>query len=102
MSLKPGFITPPWPHERGDSIKASCLIERFEKEAIAGCGLYFEIYEYRVRKELREIVDELSAEDAETLRLAASHHGHDIDDEAMDSCAREYQNTLQEIRKERE
>ena len=45
---KPGFIQHPWTHQRGDSMSAACVIEHIENEAMHGCGLYYEIYHYRV------------------------------------------------------
>ncbi|MCU6401195.1 hypothetical protein KW811_22175 [Enterobacter quasiroggenkampii] len=102
MSFKPGFITPPWPHERGDSIKAAALIERFEKEAMWGCGLHFEIYEYRLVKRLLAAVSQMNAADVETLRSVALQRGHHLDDQSLEECRQGYRNTLAEIRKEQE
>ena len=45
---KPGFIQHPWTHQRGDSMRAACVIEHIENESMHGCGLYYEIYHYRV------------------------------------------------------
>ena len=36
MATKTGFIAPPWPHVRGDSVSAASLISRIEKEAHRG------------------------------------------------------------------
>lgn len=33
----PAFIAPPWPHVRGNSVSAECLIQRMEQEANCGC-----------------------------------------------------------------
>lgn len=35
MATKTGFIAPPWPHVRGDSVSAASLISRIEKKRIA-------------------------------------------------------------------
>ena len=102
MSFKSGFITPPWPHERGDSIKAAALIERFEKEAIWGCGLHFEIYEYRVVESLLAAASQMDADDVETLRTVALQRDHHLDEQSLEACRQGYRNTLAEIRKEQE
>lgn len=100
MTFKPGFITPPWPHERGDSIRARSLIERIEIEAHHGCGLHYEIYEYRVLTRLFSTLQGLSAKDAETFSAAASSRGFRLDDSALQGSYQAYQKTLYEIRRE--
>lgn len=102
MSFKPGFMAPPWPHTPGDSVSAKSLIARIEKEANRTCGCYYEIYHYRVIRELTTLLDAISAEDATTLRQAASDDGFDLDESALQHAHRAYTATLSEIRENEE
>lgn len=98
--FKPGFITPPWPHVRGDSVSAASLISRIEKEAHRGCGLYYEIYEYRTLCELRRVLTSLSVCDAETFMTVAADHGFSLADNAFQVSRMMYLETMDEIRRE--
>ncbi|EBI7047147.1 hypothetical protein D2B06_24485 [Salmonella enterica] len=98
--MKPGFIAPPWPHIRGDSVSVESLIFRIEKEAHNGCGLYYEIYHYRALCKLRDLYINLSASDAETFKDVAARHGFFLDDDALKECTDEYYKTITEIREE--
>ena len=102
MSFKHGFITPPWAHERGDSIRAASLVRRIEKNAHHGCGLYYEIYHYRVISQLLGITEGLSPSDAETLIQAASTCGFSLDNHAVQESYQCYHDTLAEIRQHQE
>lgn len=102
MSFKPGFIASPWAHERGDSVSAENLIQRIEKEAHHGCGLHYEIYQYRVLSELRNLLANLSAGDAETFQQAAAKRGFHLDDKALEESRQCYHETLAEIRQNQE
>jgi hypothetical protein len=100
--FKPGFITPPCPHVRGDSVSAASLITRIEKEAHRGCGLYYEIYNYRALSELMAVLTNLSAGDAETFIRVAANRGFSLDSSTRVEVDREYQKILTEIRREQE
>lgn len=64
---KPGFIQLPWSHQRGDSILAASVIQRIENESMHGCGLYYEIYYYRVIRQLYRLLKTLNTADRQTL-----------------------------------
>lgn len=102
MPFKKGFIAPPWPHIRGDSVRAECLIQRIEKEANRGCGLYYEIYHYRALSKLYGVLVNLSAGDAATFRTVAASRGFSLDSGALYEAGREYQESLADIRREQE
>ena len=102
MPFKNGFIAPPWSHVRGDSVRAECLIQRIEKEANRGCGLYYEIYEYRALEELNGMLANLSASDAATFQKVAASRGFSLDDSALKGAYLAYHKTLSEIRREQE
>lgn len=102
MATKAGFIAPPWPHVRGDSVSAASLISRIGKEAHRGCGLHYEIYEYRTLCELRRVLNTLSACDAETFRTVAADHGFSLADDAFQASRMMYLETMDEIRREQE
>ncbi|WP_336222905.1 hypothetical protein [Enterobacter kobei] len=102
MSFKAGFIAPPLPHTRGDSVSALSLIDRISKEAHRGCGLYYEIYHYRVVEALLALLPLLSAGDADTLRQCAAGQGFHLDDEAREASELAYRNVLNNIRREQE
>lgn len=69
---KPGFIQHPWTRQRGDSMSAACVIEHIENEAMRGCGLYYEIYHYRVICRLLQLLQTLNATDRVTLTEEAT------------------------------
>lgn len=102
MPLKPGFIAPPWPHLRGDSISAASLITRIEKEAHRGCGLYYEICHYRALAALRALLPALSAGDADTLCQCAAGQGFYLDDQTRQASELAYRSVLNDIRREQE
>ncbi|EOX8956954.1 hypothetical protein ACPW5J_004336 [Enterobacter hormaechei] len=102
MPFKRGFIAPPWPHARGDSVRAECLIQRIEKEASRGCGLYYEIYQYRVLEELSGVLANLDAGDAATFQEVTASHGFSLDESALQGAFQAYHETLSEIRREQE
>jgi hypothetical protein len=102
MTIHLGFITPPWPHERGDSVSVRSLIQRAEKEAHHGCGLYFEIYQYRVLDQLRSLLTVIDAADATTFINVAANCGYLLDDSTMQDARQAYETILEEIRKDQE
>ena len=95
---KPGFIQHPWSHQRGDSICAASVIQRIEKEAMHGCGLYYEIYYYRVIRQLYRLLKTLNAVDRQTLINEAARRGFHLDRSSVDESRQSYQETLAEIR----
>lgn len=102
MPLKIGFIAPPWPHVRGDSVSAASLITRIEKEAHRGCGLYYEIYNYRALSELMAVLTNLSAGDAETFIRVAANRGFHLNGSAMGESCKVYLETIEEIRRKQQ
>ncbi|SYT49017.1 putative dopa decarboxylase protein remnant [Klebsiella pneumoniae] len=102
MSFKPGFIPPPWPHTPGDSVSAESLIQRIEKEANHGCGLYYEIYQYRAMRELQQTLANLSANDADTFMKVAASRGFHLNESAIRETRKAYHETMEEIRREQE
>lgn len=100
MSFKSGFITPPWPHTPGDSVSAESVIQRIEKNAHRGCGLHYEIYEYRALSELNDVLASLSPGDAEIFRNAAAQRGFHLNEKELQESYQAYCDTLNEIRKD--
>ncbi|MEP9269410.1 hypothetical protein [Enterobacter asburiae] len=100
--MKPGFISPPWAHTRGDSVSALSLINRAEKNAACGSGLHYEIYLYRVLDELQNVLTKLSADDAAIFLEIAASQGFRLDASAINDAHQAYCVTLSEIRKEQE
>ncbi|EKN5804486.1 hypothetical protein PXU57_005247 [Salmonella enterica subsp. enterica] len=98
--MKPGFIAPPWPHTRGDSVSAESLILQMEKEAHYGCGLHYEIFQYRALCKLKNLLADLSTRDAEIFRQAASRLGFHLDENTLAESRRAYNKTIKEIREE--
>jgi hypothetical protein len=102
VEKKPGFITPPWPHTHGDSVSVESLIDRFAHDAHRSCGLYYEIYYWRLLNALHSLHDRLSPADAVTLQQVAQERGYDMSDHALEECRESYDQILAEIRKEQE
>lgn len=98
MTFKKGFIAPPWPHIKGDSVSADSLIERAEKDAIRGCGLHYEIYEYRTLCALKNLLDKLNDQDAKTFLQAALRRGFELNESAISESRKFYNETIKEIR----
>jgi hypothetical protein len=95
---KPGFIQHPWSHQRGDTLRAASIIQRIEKEAMRGCGLYYEIYHYRVISQLLPLIISLNATDRLTLTEEANRCGFKLDKTSIEESRQSYQNILAEIR----
>ncbi|MGP2154480.1 hypothetical protein V5O55_22705 [Escherichia coli] len=102
MATKTGFIAPPWPHVRGDSVSAASLISRIEKEAHRGCGLHYEIYQYRALCELHDVLTSLSVRDAETFMTVAADHGFSLSDNDFQERRKRYIETMEDIRRDQE
>lgn len=100
MPCKPGFIRNPWTKQRGDSISAAAVIRDISRAAHRGCGLYYEIYHYRVICELRALLEGLDSADRQTLIAEAALQGFQLDDTSAHESSLAYHNTLQEIREE--
>lgn len=97
MQLKPGFIRHPWSTERGDSMRADAVIQALSRTAHRGCGLHYEIYEYRLIRELCALLDRLDSTDRKTLADEAAQQGFRLDDASVQDSGQAYHNTLQEI-----
>lgn len=95
---KPGFIQHPWSHQRGDSLRAASIIQRVETEAMHGCGLYYEIYYYRVISQLLPLLCTLNATDRLTLIEEANRHGFKLNETSIEESRQSYHYTLTEIR----
>ncbi|WP_392431343.1 hypothetical protein ACF3VQ_12855 [Yersinia sp. HM-2024] len=95
---KPGFIQHPWSHQRGDTLRAASIIQRIEKGAMRGCGLYYEIYHYRVISQLLPLLCTLNATDRLTLIEEANRRGFNLDETSIEESRQSYQDTLIEIR----
>lgn len=102
MGKKPGFIAPPWPHLRGDSVSAASIIERIEKEAGRTCGQYYEIYQYHAMRELQQTLANLSANDTDTFIKVAASRGFHLNESAIRETRKAYHETMEEIRREQE
>lgn len=100
MGKKAGFIAPPWPHVRGDSVSARSLISRIELEAHRGCGLYYELYYARALARIAALTDGLAAEDAATVRATAALMGFDTGGQALSDSARAEWDIILHIRQE--
>ncbi|HIE3619852.1 TPA: hypothetical protein ACXLW9_002918 [Yersinia enterocolitica] len=94
---KPGFIQHPWTHQCGDSMRAVCVIEHIENEAMRGCGLYYEIYHYRVICRLLQLLQTLNATDRITLTEEASQHGFTLDETSIKESRQRYSDVIREI-----
>lgn len=95
---KPGFIQHPWSHQRGDSLRAASVIQRIEKDAMRGCGLYYEIYHYRVITQLFQLLNKLNTTDQQLLITEAARRGFKLDKTSIEESRHSYQDTLAEIR----
>lgn len=95
---KPGFIQHPWSHQRGDSLRAASIIQRVETEAMHGCGLYYEIYYYRVITQLFQLLNKLNTTDQQLLITEATRRGFKLDKTSIEESRQSYQDTLAEIR----
>lgn len=95
---KPGFIQHPWTHQRGDSMSAACVIEHIENEAMHGCGLYYEIYYYRVICRLLQLLQTLNATDRITLTEEANRRGFTLDEISIKESRQCYSDIIREIR----
>ncbi|HEY3985228.1 hypothetical protein [Cedecea sp.] len=102
MTFKRGFIAPPWPHVRGDSVSAISLIHRTSKNAGRSCGQHYEIYHYRVITGLADILNNLNTSDAATFQEIAVSQGFRLDESTRQGAYQAYQNMLYEIRREQE
>lgn len=100
--FKPGFITPPWPHTRGDSVSAKHLIQQLKNDANRGCGLYYEIYEHRLLSGLLDLHSTLSASDAATFRDVAASCGCSLAESDVQNARQAYSKIMDEIRREQE
>ncbi|EGZ3995962.1 hypothetical protein AIA08_003778 [Salmonella enterica subsp. enterica serovar Wichita] len=100
--FKPGFITPPWPHTRGDSVSARHLIQRLKNEANRGCGLYYEIYEHRLLNGLLDLHSTLNASDAATFRDVAVSCGCSLAEHDIRNVNQAYTEIMDEIRRGQE
>lgn len=97
MQLKPGFIRHPWSTERGDSMRADAVIQALSRTAHRGCGLHYEIYEYRLISELCALLDRLDSTDRKILADEAARQGFRLDDASVQESGLAYHHTLQEI-----
>ncbi|CAG74515.1 hypothetical plasmid protein [Pectobacterium atrosepticum SCRI1043] len=95
---KPGFIQHPWSHQRGDSLRTASVIQRIEKEAMRGCGLYYEIYHHCVISQLLLLLSTLSTTDRLTLTEEANRRGFNLDETSIEESRQSYQEILTEIR----
>lgn len=97
MPFRNGFIRHPWSTQRGDSMRADAVIQALSRTAHLGCGLHYEIYEYRLVSELRALLDGLDSTDRETLTAEAARQGVRLDDASVQESSLAYHHTLQEI-----
>ncbi|WP_145547479.1 hypothetical protein [Yersinia intermedia] len=95
---KPGFIQHPWSHQRGDTLRAASVIQRIEKEAMRGCGLYYEIYHYRVIFRLLQLLKTLNATERITLTEEAKQRGFTLDEISIKESRQCYSDIIREIR----
>ena len=100
MNRKPGFIAPPWPHVRGDSVRASGIVDRIQYEANRGCGLYYEIYYHRALSALMNVLVQLNDSDAEVFRHAAMTGGFPLDNATLNESRQAYHDLMAQIREE--
>lgn len=94
---KPGFIQHPWTGRRGDSISATCIIQCIENKEMRGCGLYYEIYHYRVICQLLQLRERLNITDRKTLTEEANRHGFNLDDTSIKESRQCYSDIMREI-----
>ncbi|MCW2474455.1 hypothetical protein [Candidatus Symbiopectobacterium sp. NZEC151] len=95
---KPGFIQHPWSPLRGDFLRADCVIRDIEHEEVRGCGLYYEIYHYRVLCRLLGLYDTLNEDDKLTFTQEAARRGFNLDENSVKESRQHYQDTLAAIR----
>lgn len=95
---KPGFIQHPWTNQRGDSLCADSVIQRIENDAMPGCGLYYEIYHYRVLCQILQLLENMNAADRIIFTHAADRHGFSLDEASIQDSRQSYLETLADIR----
>ena len=96
---KKGFIKNPFSKNRGDSIKASVLVKKVSDNASKGCGLYYEIYEYRALSQLLQILEKLNTEDKLTFESESKKQGFNLDNKSISSSYISYRETMDEVYK---
>ncbi|HEM8819731.1 TPA: hypothetical protein U2R14_000273 [Raoultella planticola] len=94
---KPSFIQNPWTHQRGDSVRVTCVIQRIENEAMRGCGLYYEIYHYRVICQLLQLRETLNFTDRKMLTDEAKMHGFNLDESSIKESYQIYSDIMKDI-----
>ncbi|TDN48062.1 hypothetical protein [Scandinavium goeteborgense] len=100
MGKKAGFIAPPWPHLRGDSIRVLSLIRHIEKEASRTCGMHYEIYQHHALRELQDALTMLDADDAKVLAEISASRGFHLDEKSMQETNKAYRVILADIERE--
>lgn len=78
-------------------MRADAVIQALSRTAHRGCGLLYEIYEYRLVSELCALLDRLDSTDRKTLADEASRQGFRLDDASVQESCLTYHHTLQEI-----
>lgn len=79
-------------------MRAARVIEHIENEAMHGCGLYYEIYHYRVVCRLLQLLQTLNATDRVTLTEEANLRGFTLNETSIKESRQCYSNIMREIR----
>jgi hypothetical protein len=80
-----------------DVIRATSVIARMKKSANAVCGLYFEIYEYRLFNLVQGYLNRLPEGHKEAFRQAAQDQDIYLTPENVKRAGREYSELMNEL-----
>jgi|SRR5690554_872446 len=93
-----GFIQDPRSRERGHLIKASQLIKEVEREANAGCGLHYELFEASLLGTLCRLRDRLDSKaDKKQLTEEAAQAGWQLTPDAVQAANEGSQEVMRDI-----
>lgn len=93
-----GFITNIKSRNPFDVIRADVVLERLEKHASQGCGLYYEIYEARLLGSAIAHLEMLPPKDRQTFIAAAEKRGLTLNEEDLERAEDARADVMREIR----
>ena len=93
-----GFITNIKSRNPFDVIRADVVLERLEKHAHQGCGLYYEIYEARLLGMAIAHLEMLPSKDRQTFIASAEKRGLTLNEEELERAEDARADVMREIR----
>lgn len=78
-------------------MRAACVIEHIEDESMHGCGLYYEIYHYRVICRLLQLLQPLNGTDRIKLTEESNRRGFTLDETCIKESRHCYSDIIREI-----